>query len=341
MAGFESILQRMCLSTGERLSGRLWRKLKVVISEKDLDRMRDTIRFHVSALNIELTLLQSNHISFSTRQSSEIIELLKQLKSDAAEHHNLRHSASNETVIPRIATEPTVGETGGVGEGDYQAAEAIDTRLEESVARLMRIVKEKECTVELNDTEQLLDDLQTLFESAQKTDAELMCPAMIVSQQRKRKAIEMINGTFTITTNKRRKKCAAPQGYQNVDANGPFLRDFIANISFKPTNFSSSLNLSLHQAQILCGSTFSPAPTFSLNNTLPSNSPIFALAKEGSLQALKSLLATGKASLRDYDTDGWSLLHVGDIPTTLRGRLIYQITVRGVLEQYAYVSIPG
>src|SRR5215469_13337511 len=81
---FEKQLHCLRLSANDRRVGRFWKRLKVIVSENDLKRMRAIIHGHIMALNLELGLLQTTQLSGSTRQFSEILSILKQLKSDVA-----------------------------------------------------------------------------------------------------------------------------------------------------------------------------------------------------------------------------------------------------------------
>lgn len=68
--------------------------------------------------------------------------------------------------------------------------------------------------------------------------------------------------------------------------------------------------VSVNQGQVLFDSFISMAPRVSAINILPKDSLVFQLAAGGKVQDLMALVAEGKASLRDHDTEGWSLLHV-------------------------------
>ena len=62
---------------------------------------------------------------------------------------------------------------------------------------------------------------------------------------------------------------------------------------------------------------FSAIPDLMVYNVLPANSPVFDIVREGRLQEFQALLRDGKASLRDQDEYGASLLFVSG----LSGRL--------------------
>ncbi len=55
---------------------------------------------------------------------------------------------------------------------------------------------------------------------------------------------------------------------------------------------------------------FSGIPHLSVHNVLPMDSPVFEIVRQGRLREFQVLLQEGKASLRDQDEYGASLLHV-------------------------------
>lgn len=55
---------------------------------------------------------------------------------------------------------------------------------------------------------------------------------------------------------------------------------------------------------------FSSVPTLMVKNIVPRGSHIFTLVEEGRLSEFKEMLYLGKASIRDQDEEGASLLHV-------------------------------
>ena len=103
-------------------------------------------------------------MSLSTTQSSDILEALKQLKSEVTESHKTPVSADDGGKATEISDETKFGnnawETQNMGEA-----------LEESISRLVKLVDEKECTVPSDDVEQLISDLQTLLDTALQKDS--------------------------------------------------------------------------------------------------------------------------------------------------------------------------
>jgi hypothetical protein len=71
------------------------------------------------------------------------------------------------------------------------------------------------------------------------------------------------------------------------------------------------LTVFVRQSQTFRGSPL-VIPRLFINNVLPSDSLVFRIAATGQVEDLVSLVTSGKASLRDHDTKGASLLHVSD-----------------------------
>jgi hypothetical protein len=51
-------LQKMRISPTEQRTGKIWKKLKAAISEKDLDAMRFSIHRYVSSLSLQISIVQ-------------------------------------------------------------------------------------------------------------------------------------------------------------------------------------------------------------------------------------------------------------------------------------------
>lgn len=83
----------------------------------------------------------------------------------------------------------------------------------------------------------------------------------------------------------------------------------VASITFRPSDENWMLNISAFQSQIFGGSVQS-IPRISVSPIVPNDSLVFRLVREGQLEEFLMLLAEGKASIRDHDEQGMSLLHV-------------------------------
>lgn len=51
-------LRKMQISPTEQCTGKIWKKLRAVMSEKDLDAMRFSIHGHVTSLGLQLSIVQ-------------------------------------------------------------------------------------------------------------------------------------------------------------------------------------------------------------------------------------------------------------------------------------------
>jgi hypothetical protein len=161
VANFSLKLQCLKLSGVDSKAGRLWRRIKAAITEKDLEKMRDISRGHVLMLNFQLSILQTARLSLSATQSSDILGLLNQLKDDRAKNCVPGTSTNGGVIGFRSLGMTTAGEKD-------DTSLATDLALEKSISRLTKLVARKECTVESDDAEELMKDLQTLLEYAQK-----------------------------------------------------------------------------------------------------------------------------------------------------------------------------
>ncbi|OIW24632.1 ankyrin [Coniochaeta ligniaria NRRL 30616] len=160
LSSFSAKLRRLSHSEGDRRVGGIWKRLKTAITEKDLDHMRDSIRHYTSVLNFRVALLT---VAQSATQSAEMLDILRQLRTEVRGQYM-------STVPDPTASMHTVEEVEEVVSDATQESDPHETKLQESIDRLIALVQEKECTVESEDAEQLIADLQTLLDSAQANE---------------------------------------------------------------------------------------------------------------------------------------------------------------------------
>lgn len=88
--------------------------------------------------------------------------------------------------------------------------------------------------------------------------------------------------------------------------------EFMATIKFVPSDprLKAVIAASLHQRSTPYGFE-SLHPTISICAIIPDDSPVFLFVRRGDLNGLVNLFRQGKASLRDRDSRGTPLLHVG------------------------------
>lgn len=92
-------------------------------------------------------------------------------------------------------------------------------------------------------------------------------------------------------------------------------KEFVGRLLFRPRESQSMIMVSVNRGHVLFDSYSNILPRISVYHVLPSDSLVFQLAASGRVQELKSLVAEGKASLRDHDSEGLSLLHVSNLRT--------------------------
>ncbi|KAF5267160.1 hypothetical protein FOXYS1_1970 [Fusarium oxysporum] len=349
LAELDSRLKSFDVSTSDGRRGRLWRKLKLCFSEKDLDHIRHVVQSHVQHLTIRLHLIQAQQVSLTATQSTQILNYLEQLK----EKITALQITSAATLVTEEKPPSTSARVTQVDDEEMDCSP--DTPLDESINRLMRLLEKKPCVVESEDSEELLKDIEHLLECI-RNDAEpaksegacqncrqdvskelaltaniiLSSPSMminqtetaitgrpaneqlLISQERKRKAIETNDGVMTVMTAKRRRKPSS--GIEREQGKSETRRDFLAKLTYTSKSTKKMLILSVNQGQLLFNRFTSMLPCVMVCNILPKDSPVFDTARNGSVQDLLQLIEGGKANIHDHDTDGWSLLHYSRTP---------------------------
>jgi hypothetical protein len=166
LGNFNDKLRRLDIPVGDRRIGRIWKRLKVAISQSDLDRMRSSIEGHISILSFRMTLLITTRVSLQATQSTEMLEILRDIKTGLTNSLATTNplaaatslaSANSQTVPVAVSSEQVI----------YNETQA---KLEESICRLIELINEKDSTVECDDAEQLMSDLQTILDCAHQKD---------------------------------------------------------------------------------------------------------------------------------------------------------------------------
>lgn len=100
---------------------------------------------------------------------------------------------------------------------------------------------------------------------------------------------------------------------------GERILEFAANLTFMSSCPELKLKLSaaFYQRMLSEGGYFIIPPMLSVHVMIPDDSEIFRLIKDDNLQGVMKLLDQGRASLRDCDTKGRSLLSVSAIRNLL------------------------
>lgn len=134
----------------------------------------------------------------------------------------------------------------------------------------------------------------------------------IVHQQRKRKRISLHDGLLMLTSLKRSRlpvdAISETSTCAHFEAAG---HEFLGTVTFFPANPLSSLMIiaSVHQEELRGGHTYCKIPRLLVSNLLPSDAPIFGLAREGRVQDLQAMASQGRISLQVRDVNGMTLLH--------------------------------
>ncbi|KAK9797573.1 putative Fungal N-terminal domain-containing protein [Seiridium cardinale] len=332
---FRILLGQLDATTASSRGGKLWKRLKSAASDKDLERIRETIASHISVLNFNLSLLQTTQLQNSSTRSSEILHIVKQLRDNFAQFNEQQSTVRGES------------EGGGV---DVAQTTATQTALGASIERLTQLVGADNLAID-RDAEEVKNDLEILLTASLKEQSSLSShttsssivdtrkdlrlvnslilsaplimvngkvsvelpssipEGTVVDQTRKRKIVEVEGGSLTISTNKRKRRILSQRNKEHsLHKSARDHEDFVAQLLFRPHDSPFMLAISVTQRQLQYGAE-SRIPVLSINNVLPENSLVFQLAKAGRLADLKALMAEGKASLRDHDPNGWSLLH--------------------------------
>ncbi|RBR17539.1 hypothetical protein FVER53590_12056 [Fusarium verticillioides] len=342
LSTLNSRLKSLDVAASEGRRDRLWRNLKLSFS--DLDQIRHVVRGHVQHLTVRLNLIQVQQGSFTATQSTQILNLVQQLKQDIS----ALQTTNTATLTAEEDSSSTSARVTDVDDEEMDCSP--DTSLDESINRLMRLLERKPCVVDSDDSEELLKDIEHLLKGvrnhAKPVESEGTCqncdadvskelqlmahvilsstsmminqteatkfwrPAgeqLLISQEPKRKAFETDDGVITVTTTKRRRK-ASPKG-KNENAKNESRRDFLAKLTYLSKSTKKMLSLSVSQRQLVLNSFTSTLPSAMVCNILPENSLVFVTAQSGSVQDLLKLFEGGEASIHDHDTYGWSLLH--------------------------------
>jgi hypothetical protein len=127
---------------------------------------------------------------------------------------------------------------------------------------------------------------------------------------RRHRKYDIPQGTVTIGSTKRRLRGAAKE--EDFDRHKQInLFEFAAKVEFLPNSLVYPAKVATYFRQSIQHNGFrSIHPIISVHMIVPKDSEVFECVKEGDLHGLLQLLKDGKASLRDCDEKGRSLLNV-------------------------------
>ncbi|KAF5687093.1 hypothetical protein FCIRC_2481 [Fusarium circinatum] len=185
LVGFEVKLRQLDVSGADGRRGQLWRKLKICFEEKELDRMRhSTIQDQQSSLittqstEILARIQQLQQSSSTATQSTEIlnrIEYLQQTSPSATQLNDVLVSLqqlqqSMATLqISSTSAQNKIGSSGissrVVELDDEDSSISQQTALDDTIARLIRLLEKKPSIVEFDDAQEIFEDLERLLHS--------------------------------------------------------------------------------------------------------------------------------------------------------------------------------
>ncbi|RFN43296.1 hypothetical protein FIE12Z_12486 [Fusarium flagelliforme] len=345
LVGFEARLRQLDVSGADGRRGRLWRKLKICLEEKDLDQIRHVVRWHVHLLTLHLVIVQTRQLPALT----DILPTLQQIR------QGVTALQVSDTSAAMMQVHSSVMSSRVTELDDTQSDKSQPAGLDATIARLMRFLEKRPCVVESDDSKEMVDDLERLLQFVQDevvselrgggggkdvsnevklftslivsapslrinrreptNSFEATTPHLAIFQERKRKELHTNDAVITVATAKRREKLLFVS--EDAPANDLYSRGFCGSLTLKSKTKKKMVTLSVQQSQLLFDRFTSLLPRVIVCNILPNNSPVFNVASNGSVEDLMKLIVENKASLEDHDEDGWSLMHhaVGNLAT--------------------------
>lgn len=158
LVGYEVKLRQFDVSGADGRRGQLWRKLKLCFEEKELDRIRHVVGRHVQLLTLYLGTIQDEQSSLIAAQLNEVLVFLQQLQQDMALLQVSSTSAQNKISSSSISSR--------VVELDSKSSPiSQQTALDDTIARLMRLLEKKPSIMEFDNAQEIFDDLELLLQS--------------------------------------------------------------------------------------------------------------------------------------------------------------------------------
>ncbi|KAJ4003985.1 hypothetical protein NW752_010929 [Fusarium irregulare] len=157
LVGFEVKLRQLDVSGADGRRGRLWRKLKICLEEKDLAQIRHVVRWHVHLLTLHLVIVQTRQLPVLT----DILPALQQIRQGVTALQLSNKTAATTQVdssgLSLRATEPD----------DVQSHLSQQAALGDTIARLMNLLERRPCIVESEDSKEIVQDLERLLQFVQ------------------------------------------------------------------------------------------------------------------------------------------------------------------------------
>ncbi|OBS19640.1 hypothetical protein FPOA_11365 [Fusarium poae] len=131
----------------------------------------------------------------------------------------------------------------------------------------------------------------------------------ILDQERTYKQADIGLGKMSLMVHKRKRTVSTADERNTTGLIEGHLTDYNMSLTFLPNGNRNHhmLMATITQREILAGSV-SSISQLQVNRILPLGSPVFRIVKTGRIKELRQLLQSGKASIRDHDEKGASLL---------------------------------
>ncbi|KAI1063892.1 hypothetical protein LB506_005820 [Fusarium annulatum] len=198
LVGYEVKLRQFDVSGADGRRGQLWRKLKLCFEEKELDRIRHVVGRHIQLLTLHLGTIQDEHTSLIATQSTDILAHVKRLQQSSSTTTQstkilnriecLQETAPTATqlnevlvslqqlqqdmAVLRLSCPSVQTQTGSssipssvVELDDKDSPISQQTALDDTIARLMRLIEKKPSVMEFHDAQEIFDDLERLLQS--------------------------------------------------------------------------------------------------------------------------------------------------------------------------------
>lgn len=157
LVGFEAKLRQLDVSGADGRRGRLWRKLKICLEEKDLDQIRHVVRWHIHLLTLHLVIVQTRQLPVLT----DILPALQKIRQGVTALQLSNTTAATTQVdssgLSSRVTEPD----------DVQSHLSQQAALDDTIARLMNLLERRACVVESEDSKEIVEDLERLLQFVQ------------------------------------------------------------------------------------------------------------------------------------------------------------------------------
>ncbi|KAK3374565.1 hypothetical protein B0H63DRAFT_452424 [Podospora didyma] len=238
LVNFNAKLQRLGLSPDDRRIGKFWKRIKTAVTEKDMDRIRDTIRHHTSVLNGATHLEKPPAPSVDSGLEESVGRLINLID----EKDCTVESDSAEQLILDLQTLLDYAQD---SKGQLKPCEGSCTADEQA-----RAEEESDVSKELRLASRLILSAPSIIINSGGPVRVLgpMPHGVLLQQQRKQKTIGTRIGSLTVTTKNRRRKYKA--GHAPSDDNRGSEWDFVAKILFRHTSSKSIISISVLQEQL-------------------------------------------------------------------------------------------